>query len=316
MVEGRYDDIGIALDALIRGGVIVRSSGNFDFDNDGETERWMLLRHRPQERLEFWVLARSELGVRALFIEQVDLTETRPYFHEPLDSPPIAQIGPKHGFVFARLPVTRQPYLILKEIEFKPTTFTLDALQSIIDDFFAGTNPAIIRNRLEDLEKSDQFNCSNYHICDRFYYTLGLAYELAGDIRPAIDTYIKLWWENTDSPFMLIGRLKLKQIAFKTSTPTTGAYIDTHPHAHTRSKRHAIHHAHYRSKRHADRHTHGYRYSHGNSYTYRYPYTRPQRYANRHAHNNRYSHGNSYTYRHPYTDILTLLCTDLYLGML
>jgi hypothetical protein len=220
LASGRFDDIGIAVDALIRGGVIVRSSGTFDFDNDGETERWVLLRHHPQERLEFWVLARSELGVRSLFIKQVDSTETRPYFHEPLDSPPIAQIEPKHGFVFARLPITRQPYLVLKEIEFKPTTFTLDTLQSIINDLFAGTTPALIRNRLEDLEGSDQFNCLNYRICDRFYYTLGLAYELAGDIRPAIDTYIKLWWENSDSPFMLIARLKLKQIPFKSPTPT------------------------------------------------------------------------------------------------
>jgi hypothetical protein len=220
LVGGRFDDIGSALSALIRGGVIVRSSGNFDFDNDGETERWVLLRHHPQERLEFWVLARSELGVRALFIDQVDSTETRPYFHEPLDNPPIAQIGPKRGFVFTRLPVTRQPYLIKKEIEFKPTTFTLDTLQSIIEDLFSGTDPAIIRNRLEDLQGSDQFNCLNYHICDRFYYTLGLAYELAGDIRPAIDTYIKLWWENSDSPFMLIARLKLKQLPYTSPTPS------------------------------------------------------------------------------------------------
>ena len=220
LFAGRFDDIGIALEALIRGGVIVRSSGNFDFDNDGENERWVLLRHRPQERLEFWVLARSESGVRALFIEQIDSTVTRPYFHEPLDSPPVAQIGPKHGFVFARLPFTRQPFLILKEIEFKPTTFTLDTLQSIIEDLFTGTDPASIRNRLEWLEKSDQFNCQNYRICDRFYYTLGLAYELAGNIRPAIDTYIKLWWENTDSPFMLIGRLKLEQLPYISPTPT------------------------------------------------------------------------------------------------
>jgi hypothetical protein len=220
LIGGKFDDIGIAIDALIRGGVTVRSSGNFDFDNDGELERWVLLRHHPLERLEFWVLARWESGISALFIEQVDSTETRPYFHEPLDSPPIAQIGPKRGFVLARLPGTRQPYLITKEIAFIPTTFTLDALQSIIDDLFAGTSPAIIRDRLEDLEQSDEFNCLNYHICDRFYYTLGLAYELAGDIRSAIDTYVKLWWENSDSPYMLIARLKLKQLPYKSPIPS------------------------------------------------------------------------------------------------
>jgi hypothetical protein len=218
---GGYREISTALDALIRGGVIVRSSGNFDFDSDGEAERWVLLRHRPQEKLEFWILARWESGVRALFIEQVDSTETRPYFHEPLDTPPIAQIGPKRGFVFSRLPVTRQPYLIRKEVEFIPTTFTLDALRSSIADLFSGTDPVIIRGRLEELEKSDRFNCSNYQICDLFYYTLGLVYELTGDIRPAIDTYIKLWWENTGSPFMLIARLKLNQLPYKPPTLTS-----------------------------------------------------------------------------------------------
>jgi hypothetical protein len=217
---GGFNDISTALEALILSGVTVRSSGNFDFDNDGEAERWILLRHHPQERLEFWILARWESGVRGLFIEQVDSTETRPYFHEPLDTPPIAQIGPKRGFVLARLPVTRLPYLIMKEIEFIPTTFTLDALQSIIDDLFAGTSPLIIRSRLEDLAQSNKFNCVNYHICDKFYYTLGLAYELAGDVRSAIDTYVKLWWENSESPFTHIARLKLKQLPFTSPTPT------------------------------------------------------------------------------------------------
>ncbi len=75
-------------------------------------------------------------------------------YHEPLDTHLIAQIGPKHGFVLARLPLTRQPYLIFKEIEFIPTRFTLDALQSANEDLFAGTNPAVIRGRLEDLEQS------------------------------------------------------------------------------------------------------------------------------------------------------------------
>jgi hypothetical protein len=61
----------------------------------------------------------------------------------------------------------------------------------------------------------------NYRICDQFYYTLGLGYELSGDIRPAIDTYLKLWWENRDSPFTIVARLKLKQLPYISPTPTS-----------------------------------------------------------------------------------------------
>lgn len=229
ITAGTFNDISTALDALIRGGVIIRSSGDFDFDNDGEAERWILLRHHTQEQLEFWILVRWENGVKAVFIEQVDSTQIRPYFHEPLDSPPIAQIGPQHGFVLSRLPITREPYLKRMEIEFIPTTFTLDSLQSIINDLFMGTSPATIRDRLVNLEQADQFNCLNYRICDLFYYTLGLAYELEGDIRPAVDTYVKLWWENSHSPFMLVARLKLKQLPYKSLTPSTSPTLPSSP---------------------------------------------------------------------------------------
>lgn len=220
LAAGNYNDPSAALEAMIHAGVIIRSSGNFDFDMDGEKERWVLLRHHPQERLQFWILASWEKGIKALFVDQVDSTQTRPYFHEPMDTPPIAQIEPKRGFVLGRLPLSREPYLVFKTVEFIPTRYTLDSLQADIHDLFTGTDSATIRDRLVELQNSDRFNCLNYRICDLFYYTLGLTYELSGDVSPAIDTYIKLWWENSNSPFMLIGRLKLNQLPYFTRTPT------------------------------------------------------------------------------------------------
>jgi len=223
LAAGNYIEPSTALEAMIRAGVLIRSSGNFDFDKDGEVERWVLLRHHPQERLQFWILASWAKGIKALFVDQVDSTQTRPYYHEPQDAPPITQIEPKGGFVLGRLPLTREPYLIFKTVEFIPTTFTLDSLQADIHDLFTGESSTTIRDRLLELQKSDRFNCLNYRICDLFYYSLGLAYELSGDARSAVDTYVKLWWENSNSPFMLIGRLKLKQLPYFTLTPTRTA---------------------------------------------------------------------------------------------
>jgi hypothetical protein len=74
---------------------------------------------------------------------------------------------------------------------------------------------------LEDLQASNRFNCLNFRICDRFYYLLGLAYELNGRESDAINTYVKLWWEYRDSPFTTMARLKLEPISRVTPVPTS-----------------------------------------------------------------------------------------------
>jgi hypothetical protein len=67
----------------------------------------------------------------------------------------------------------------------------------------------MVARELEAVLNSGRFNCRSQNICDRFYYFLGLAYELSGNLKSARDAYLTLWWENSASPLTVIARMKL-----------------------------------------------------------------------------------------------------------
>jgi hypothetical protein len=217
----RYPNAHVDLRAY---GVVLRSSGAFDFDRDGEAERWFIVRHREDQELELWILAKDRERIHALFVENIDNPSPTFRYEEQEADPPIVQHQLGEGFKLERLPGIGKPYITFHTVEFVPTTFTRDTLEEAIKDLFSGRDPADVLANLENLAESERFNCLNFRICDRFYYTLGLAYELNGREREAIDTYVKLWWENRDSPFTAMARLKLEPIVSTTptTTPRTG----------------------------------------------------------------------------------------------
>jgi hypothetical protein len=201
-------------------GVDLRSTGLFDFDGDGQLDRWLILRHAPGQKLEFWILVRAPGRIKAFFVDITDSGEPHIRYREPVETPPIVQIKLHEGFRLLREPETQEPYLTHIPVQFIPTTFTKDALDEALIDLFAGIDPAQIRDRLAAVYESDRFNCLSYRICDRFLYTLGLAYEMAGNERAAIDAYIELWWNHRTSPYTSMARLKLFQLPVRTPTPT------------------------------------------------------------------------------------------------
>ncbi|MGE5221790.1 MAG: hypothetical protein ACM3PY_05095 [Omnitrophica WOR_2 bacterium] len=205
---------------LLRYEVTLRASGLFDFENNGKPERWFLVRHKPLDALEFWILAPAADSIRALYIDTSETNNPAPYYHEPVETPPIVQIKMKEGFILHRVPTTQEPYIEHVTVEFTPTMYTKDTLQSAIDALFSGEAPGKVLQTLVALQKSPEFNCLNYRICDKFYYTLGLAYELTGDNLDAIDAYVKLWWENVENPYTTMARLKLIATPLVTRTPT------------------------------------------------------------------------------------------------
>ncbi|MFO7622880.1 MAG: hypothetical protein R6V73_00890 [Anaerolineales bacterium] len=214
----RYTSI---LSDLREFGITVRSSGLFDFDQDGQPERWIILRHQESQKLELWILARSVGSIHALFVDVVDTAQPSLRYSDSLENPPIVQMQLGQGFKLERLPNSGQPFLTHHNVEFIPTTYTLDTLDGAILALFSGEAPASVLQTLEDLQASNRFNCLNFRICDRFYYLLGLAYELNGRESDAINTYVKLWWEYRDSPFTTMARLKLEPISRVTPVPTS-----------------------------------------------------------------------------------------------
>jgi len=212
-----------AQEALRQMGVSIRAAGIFDFNQDGQAERWITVHPRPEQNLEFWILAASPAGTRLLFVDLVTQNRPAPYYNEPAaQTPPVFQIEAQKGFQLKRIPQDEEPYILPAAVVEPITTYTRDTLQQAQDALLSGVDPALVRDSLLDVLNSGHFNCINHRICDRFYYTLGLAYELAGDSREAIDTYIKLWWENIQSPYTKIARLKIS-LATPTPSPTRRA---------------------------------------------------------------------------------------------
>jgi hypothetical protein len=99
-------------------------------------------------------------------------------------------------------------------IELLPTSYyytdlTNQIAQSSLDSLLAGVSPGPIRDELIDHLNSSDFVCLNKEDCARYYYSLGLAAELMGDVELAVDAFLKIWWDSFESPFTTIARLKL-----------------------------------------------------------------------------------------------------------
>jgi hypothetical protein len=212
-------DPSLALDALQGLGVTVRTAGYFDFDQDGETERWAALRQRASETLEFWILARAPGGVRALFVDAVEVNNPQPYFYSPMQSPPIFQLTNARGFRLNRASASGEPYITEHAVDVVLTSFTTDAIDTAIDTLFAGGSPAQVRDTLHWVGQSPNFECRRRGICDQFYYVLALAYELSGQPEAAVNSYIAAWWEDTGGPYAVMARYKVMLKPTVTPTP-------------------------------------------------------------------------------------------------
>ncbi len=221
-------DVEAAFALLFNAHLNMASSGIFDFNQDKQNERWFTLQQRAGLLLEFWLLTDTRRGVQALYVDQIDTSKPQIYFSVQ-DSPvPIFQFAPRQGYRLDFSPDQTSAHIEPVVVDPLLTTYTLDNLNAAQQGLFNGVPAASVRDRLRGVLRSGRFNCTTHQICGPFYYLLGLTYELSGQPRDAIDTYIQLWWENKSSPFTTLARLKLNLFptatpdprAQKTSTPT------------------------------------------------------------------------------------------------
>ena len=210
-------------DILREAGVQVRSNGFFDFDSDGETERWVLLRHQPGGQLEFWILAPNQDGVEALFVDFLEHDRPNVAYIEPLDDPPFVQVGTEIILQLVKHGPDREPAV---RLETPQVVFSADRTQQALDQIeaslLAGGDPAHAAEQLEALEKEAYFTCS-YVLCPRFFYLHGLSNELAGNEMEAVEAYLELWRRYLGHPLVNVARLKLAGPAIPpgpTITPT------------------------------------------------------------------------------------------------
>jgi len=217
-----YLVINCLINVLENSGVTVGSSGYFDFDNDGESERWVVIRHSPGTPLEFWIMQPNETGVSAIFIVTLETDAPRLTYLEPISEPPIVQIDPDITFQLVNQGPDQEPAVVFVEQEVifasDRTELELDYLEVTL---FTGGDPAYVQQELLILRTSPHFTCS-YLLCPRFLYLLGLASELANDERAAVNAYLELWREYINSPYATMARFKLisKITTVPTFTPT------------------------------------------------------------------------------------------------
>ncbi|MGQ0601973.1 MAG: hypothetical protein ACT4QE_09790, partial [Anaerolineales bacterium] len=82
-------------------------------------------------------------------------------------------------------------------------------IHTATDDLFAGADLAIVRAVVLKAKEARDFNCKTVD-CPQVEYLLGLPYELTGDEREAVQTYLDLWCAYPDSPFTIMARAKLE----------------------------------------------------------------------------------------------------------
>ncbi len=191
-------------------GVSQRATGFYDFNGDGETERWLTVQHRPGEKLEFWIITPHLQGVSALRVSTVELNRPELVVYQEGEVPPVLILDGETAFQMDRRPDDLRPYLIYPELpQFYPNRFE-EALGPIISDLFNGADPAEVRLRLLALQETPGLLCTATWSCDRYNYLLALASELAGDQRMATDTLVNLWWDYSRSPYTTMARLRLR----------------------------------------------------------------------------------------------------------
>jgi hypothetical protein len=219
-------------------GLSLLSSGYFDFEGDGENERWITVRHRPVQKPEFWILAAYPAGGKALLVGSVDSNPPTVEYLEAafvsegaVGKQPVVFVDSTIPISMHRVPGSQEPYIEYVPLrEEWPNRFE-EGFKKAEDTLFAGGDPKKVRQELVALQKWPGLLCKTLWTCDRYYYMLGLASELAGYERNAVDAYLALGREYSKSPFTTMARLKLEGIGIpahavptQTST-TTGTFI-------------------------------------------------------------------------------------------
>lgn len=227
------------LQALWDAGVRQRASGYFDFDGDGQDELWLTIQHRPGEIIEFWIFFTIESRTWALNLGEVESSRPTLEIYQE-GEPPSVLFDNRQAFRVLHITADQPPYLQPVELpRFYPNRFIL-ALEPLIDELLSGGSPAQALRSLKALQDSPGLLCTGDWSCDRYYYMVGLAAELAGDKTTAIDSYLWIWRNHSRSPYTTLARLKLSGAALAptatatslisgtpTTTPTPGTTTPT-----------------------------------------------------------------------------------------
>lgn len=208
---------------LQQNGVSIRTNGYFDFDEDGVPERWFTVQPAPQEKLEFWIVAKVPNGLQAVFVMLIEDNTPQPYFYEPKGVIPVVQFEANSGFSMRRMPESQVVYLEFVSTEASRPTYLRDAIHTAAQSLLYGAPPQDVLDQLLGIQADPRFraDCLAFYICGKFWYTLGLTYELLDQGPSAVSAYLFVWRDFPTSPYTVMARMKLVYVPPpRTDTPT------------------------------------------------------------------------------------------------
>lgn len=216
-------------------GVNVLSSGFFDFEGDKESERWFVVRHRPAEKPEFWILVPEIVGETAVLLGTVEgLPPTIDYLDEAyveengIGDQPVVYIDSNIAFRMRRVPGKYIPFIESVDLRKEFPNHFENKLDELEEALFHESDPDEVRKGLRNLQVWPGLLCKPFWTCDRYYYLLGLASELAGYDRDAVEAYLTLWRNYSKSPFTTMARMKLEGPGIQSAiAPTSTSVITT-----------------------------------------------------------------------------------------
>jgi len=189
--------------------VKVRYTDKFDFEGDDRPERWFTIRHRETDRLEFWILSVTDEKTQLLFVDTLETNTPILTRYTNLNGQTYVWLGSQQSFSLKRYPGTSEASIELLPPSYYFAELTDQLSEESLDALLAGFSPRIILEELKSHREKTTFVCLSKEDCGRFYYALGLAAELSGDEKLAIESYLKIWIDSFESPFTTIVRTKL-----------------------------------------------------------------------------------------------------------
>lgn len=210
---GRFSEIDTLLPKM---GLDFSLSGSYDFDQDGQAEKWLLFRNGCGS--SFRVLAKYEDGTKGRKAVRLCLSDQI----QTGEKVNILPLSPSGGLPEYQVWITGQEQAAEKFLYYpldqKDPTLDVRQAEQMIDVL---QNQFLLRQispaeaekqivRIQNLPIQPEYRLPE--IQAHLYYLLGLAQELKGENSQAAQTYLELWQSYPNSPYAIMAFAKLEPV--------------------------------------------------------------------------------------------------------
>jgi hypothetical protein len=209
----RYAEVETLLKQM---GINYHSSGSFDFDQNGQPEKWLFFRSGYCNN-ELLIVANGENEIKSRSIQYLCVHKEDQEVKKVEIRPLVPSGGlPGYQIVLDDEEISSGKFLYWPldqedpTIDYRETGKLLDTIQNKM--LLGQVTPAEARNQLKTFQnlphEPDYYPLSGQ--AANVLYLLGLTYELDGMNKEAAQTYLELWQTYPDSPYAMMAYAKLE----------------------------------------------------------------------------------------------------------